>query len=199
MAQQIIEVELESLLEKSRSRLFHDFVFEGGRRQLRRTRTSELLSNTLLVGGLLTGFALMGAVTGMLHRSGTATLASKLWLCGTFVLIAAQGLIAIGLTLKSTSAAAQNKRIINGFLQVQSRSAAALEVRGAGHALPPAPQPVALAAPVAPVGGRIGDRKFIRHPDSTIDVETLLGRRRFISLEAAQEFVGGTVIFDGAV
>lgn len=142
------------------------------------------------------GFALMGAVTGMLHRSGSATLASNLGLRGIFALIAAQGLIAIGLTLKSMSDAAQNERMIQGLLQGQSHGAAAHSVRSARPTSHPPTRLIALPVPVPLESGRIGNRKFVRHSDNTVDVETLLGRRRFISLDAAQEFVGGTVVFE---
>jgi hypothetical protein len=48
--------------------------------------------------------------------------------------------------------------------------------------LPEQPKPV--------VGGELAGREFLRHGDGSIEIDTLVGRRRFVSIEAAREFVG---------
>ena len=48
---------------------------------------------------------------------------------------------------------------------------------------PPLPEPV--------VGGKLAGREFLQHADGAIEIDTLVGRRRFTSLAAAREFVGG--------
>jgi hypothetical protein len=48
---------------------------------------------------------------------------------------------------------------------------------------PPLPEPV--------VGGKLAGREFLQHADGAIEIDTLVGRRRFASLAAAREFVGG--------
>ncbi len=50
---------------------------------------------------------------------------------------------------------------------------------------PPLPQP---AQPV--VGGQLAGRDFLEYEDGSIEIDTLIGRRRFVSVEAAREFVG---------
>jgi hypothetical protein len=47
---------------------------------------------------------------------------------------------------------------------------------------PPSPTPV--------VAGKLAGREYLAHPDGTIEIDTLVGRRRFVSMEAAKEFVG---------
>jgi hypothetical protein len=49
------------------------------------------------------------------------------------------------------------------------------------------------AAPPSPslaVAGKLAGRDYLAHPDGTIEIDTLVGRRRFVSIEAAKEFVG---------
>ena len=41
------------------------------------------------------------------------------------------------------------------------------------------------------VGGKLAGREFLQHADGAIEIDTLVGRRRFASLAAAREFVGG--------
>jgi hypothetical protein len=52
---------------------------------------------------------------------------------------------------------------------------------------PPAP-PRLPRKPV--VGGKLAGREFLEHEDGSIEIDTLVGRRRFVSLDAAREFVG---------
>jgi len=53
---------------------------------------------------------------------------------------------------------------------------------------PPLPKPV-QRTPVS--GGTLAGREFMEFDDGTIEIDTLVGRRRFISIDAAREFVGG--------
>ncbi|MET0638759.1 MAG: hypothetical protein ABWZ19_01950 [Hyphomicrobium sp.] len=48
--------------------------------------------------------------------------------------------------------------------------------------LPPLPKPV--------VGGQLAGRDFLEYDDGSIEIDTMIGRRRFVSLDAAREFVG---------
>jgi hypothetical protein len=40
------------------------------------------------------------------------------------------------------------------------------------------------------VGGKLAGREFLQFDDGSIEINTLVGRRRFVSLDAAREFVG---------
>lgn len=48
--------------------------------------------------------------------------------------------------------------------------------------LPQSPKPV--------IGGQLAGREFLEYNDGSIEIDTMVGRRRFVSLEAAREFVG---------
>lgn len=55
----------------------------------------------------------------------------------------------------------------------------------------PLPTPPPLPAPPkAVIGGQLAGREFLEYDDGSIEIDTLVGRRRFVSLEAAREFVG---------
>ena len=62
------------------------------------------------------------------------------------------------------------------------------------RAIPPLrmdPVPPTLPAPPkAVVGGQLAGREFLEYDDGSIEIDTLVGRRRFVSLDAAREFVG---------
>ena len=40
------------------------------------------------------------------------------------------------------------------------------------------------------VAGKLAGREYVAHADGSIEIDTLVGRRRFVSLAAAREFVG---------
>jgi hypothetical protein len=50
---------------------------------------------------------------------------------------------------------------------------------------PPLPQP-----PKPVVGGQLAGREFLEYNDGSVEIDTMVGRRRFVSLAAAREFVG---------
>lgn len=50
---------------------------------------------------------------------------------------------------------------------------------------PPLPEP---AKPV--IGGQLAGRDYLEYGDGSIEIDTLVGRRRFVSIEAARDFVG---------
>jgi hypothetical protein len=50
--------------------------------------------------------------------------------------------------------------------------------------------PPPLPAPPKPVIGQLAGRDFLEYSDGSIEIDTMIGRRRFISLDAAREFVG---------
>lgn len=53
------------------------------------------------------------------------------------------------------------------------------------------PAPLPPPAPKKPViGGTLAGREFLEFHDGSIEIDTLVGRRRFVSVDAAREFVG---------
>jgi hypothetical protein len=69
-----------------------------------------------------------------------------------------------------------------------SRKAPLLEQR---EDLTEQPAPLPPPAPKKPViGGTLAGREFLEFHDGSIEIDTLVGRRRFVSVDAAREFVG---------
>jgi len=57
----------------------------------------------------------------------------------------------------------------------------------------PAEEQPQLSAPTPrrpTAGGKLAGREFLEFNDGSIEIDTLVGRRRFVSLDAAREFVG---------
>ncbi|MBS0235504.1 MAG: hypothetical protein JSR99_18700 [Proteobacteria bacterium] len=53
------------------------------------------------------------------------------------------------------------------------------------------PVPPPLPEPREPViGGQLAGRDYLEYDDGSIEIDTLVGRRRFISIDAARDFVG---------
>lgn len=56
------------------------------------------------------------------------------------------------------------------------------------------PEPPAPLPPPAPkksfIGGKLAGREYMEFDDGSIEIDTLIGRRQFISIDAAREFVG---------
>lgn len=106
----------------------------------------------------------------------------------------AQSLILTGFGLAILAALHNGFGALNRFFEtIAQRSAAA-----AAKAPPPPPPP----APIITVPersdpdrlkgrGRIGERPYLQFADGSVEVETLLGSRRFESLEEARAFIGG--------
>ena len=75
------------------------------------------------------------------------------------------------------------------FEAVLQRAAAA-----AAQPAPPMPEPEPEPAYVEPDAiverGRVGDRAYVLFGDGSVEVETLLGVRRFASIDEARDFIG---------
>lgn len=53
------------------------------------------------------------------------------------------------------------------------------------------PAPFPAPAPKKPfMGGKLAGREYMEFDDGSIEIDTLIGRRRFVSIDAAREFVG---------
>ncbi len=72
------------------------------------------------------------------------------------------------------------------FAAILQRTAASAKAKPVGPAAPPRKTP-----PIQVAGrGRIEDRSYTLFSDGSVEVETLLGARRFSSFEEAREFIG---------
>ncbi|MEQ1717807.1 MAG: hypothetical protein ABL907_17820, partial [Hyphomicrobium sp.] len=123
-------------------------------------------------------------------------------------LILAQSILFAGVALRTMSSVEGNRELLRRFLRSQSGSVPH-PVREQVRLMPPPPRLVAIGAnpihrpPPIPrrvivAKGHIGNRPFLKYSDASVEIDTLLGRRCFITIDAAEEFVGGTAVMDAA-
>lgn len=151
-------------------------------------RTPEARRHAIAIVSILLGVALMAAVT---FVAGTGLLFSETpapWTHGLLALIVAQSAIMAGAGLKLFNA-------IEGGQQAQTRAARpATRLKAQSLAVSAGTMPALTlqsGLEARPRRGRIGDRDFVQYADGSLDIETRLGRRRFGSVEAAEEFLLG--------
>lgn len=102
----------------------------------------------------------------------------------------AQTLVLSGLGLAILDALYTGFGALHRFFDaVLQRSAAKASQPAQAPARPP-PEPQAPPNQIIE-RGRLNGRGYLRYRDGTVEVETLLGVRRFKSVEEAEEFVGG--------
>jgi hypothetical protein len=151
-------------------------------------RSPEGRRHAIAIIAILLGVSLMAAVT---FVAGTGALFSEApapWTHGLLALIVAQSAIMAGAGLKLFNAIESSQQ----SLQKAARSATRLKAQ----TLPVSTDPV-TALPfqsgleMRTRRGRIGDRDFVQYADGSLEIDTRLGRRRFGSLEAAEEFLLG--------
>ncbi len=137
---------------------------------------------------ILLGMSLMVAVVFVAIMSGIWNSAPAQWTHALLALIVAQSAIMVGVGIRSSMVAeARQQELIRA-----ARAQARLKAETVMPTTPP-PLPVrALADRLTLIGrGEIGGRPYVQLGDGSYEVETLLGRRRFGSLDAAEEFLIG--------
>lgn len=97
----------------------------------------------------------------------------------------AQMLIVSGLGLAVVGALRSGFSALNRFFEAVLQRAAAK-----AEAAAEAPEPPEFYEEEIIDRGRIRDRGYVVYADGTVDVETLLGIRRFASLAEARDFIG---------
>ena len=103
----------------------------------------------------------------------------------------AQSLIFTGFGFAILGALRTGVSTLRQFFEVVLQRVASAKAQPSPASAPPQrPQPAAPAPDEIVERGWIKDRPFARYGDGSVEVETLLGVRRFQSLADAQEFVG---------
>lgn len=201
MNTQSLDLQLEMLLDRSRLEVssgLHEGATFGFLN--RRRGNGKTLARWAMVW-LLIGFGIIASVVFVLTTGGGLADRQETWTHGLFALVAAEVLIVVGALTKMTSSVEESQALLKRFLQSQSsrRSSSPRPTINT----PPLPARLTALDFVprdnsrsGPFNGKIGDRKFVVQADGAVHVETLLGPRRFTSIESAREFVGGDVVFE---
>lgn len=150
--------------------------------------------NAMAMSWMLLGLSILSAVLIVLGAEGERRGIPELWMHGLIALVIGQFAVAVGASLKA------KKPISRGTRLVADRRNPRATIRNADSRAefvsPPRLPPILTLAPAVPTRlekakGKIGERIFIEYSDGSIEVDTLLGRRLFPTLEMAQEFIGG--------
>ncbi|MFT3732402.1 MAG: hypothetical protein QM780_13455 [Hyphomicrobium sp.] len=114
----------------------------------------------------------------------------EIWIHRLMALAIAQSILISAVTMKILPIIERRGSLINVGQFAErvrpekpaARTAAPVRFETAPPPLPAPPKPV--------VGGQLAGREFLEYQDGSIEIDTLIGRRRFVSLDAAREFVG---------
>jgi hypothetical protein len=137
-----------------------------------------------------TTFAGLGVMSAVIFTTGYLALLSDtpaIWIHRLMALTLAQSILisAVALKLLPHIERRLSVRIFAGTATEQLALPDPSETADEPPAAAPLPSP-----PKPVVGGKLAGREFLLHADGTIEIDTLVGRRRFVSLSAAKEFVG---------
>jgi hypothetical protein len=137
-------------------------------------------------------FAGLGVLSLGIFAIGYSALLSdtpEIWIHRLMALAIAQSILIGAVTMKLLPIIERRRSLIRigtnarpTPTQVHTRKSAPLRI---DPVPPPLPEPRKPA-----VGGQLAGRDFLEYDDGSIEIETLVGRRRFVSLDAARDFVG---------
>lgn len=199
MNTQSLDLQLEMLLDRSRLEISPGFLESIGLSAVNTGyRRDKNLARWAMVW-MLIGFGIIVSVVFVLTTSGALANRPETWMHGLFALVAAEVLIVVGAMIRMSSSVNESQELLKQFLRSQS-SRRPRELRATLNSTPFPAQFKALQSVPAdrsaggPLKGQIGDRKFMVQADGSVEIETLLGPRRFTSIESAREFVGGDVV-----
>jgi len=152
-----------------------------------RTARTKLPNRVITIAVL----AMLGIISAVVFIAGYSALLSDtpaVWIHRLMALTVAQSIIIAAIAMKvlpMIEGKGLSVRIAAGAFRPQK---ALLDQRGA---LSEQPAPLPPPAPRKPfIGGKLAGREYVQFDDGSIEIDTLIGRRRFISIDAAREFVG---------
>lgn len=135
--------------------------------------------------------AVLGIISTIVFIAGYSALLSDtpaVWIHRLMALTVAQSIIIAAIAMKVLPMI-EGKEL---FVRIFSGSGADRQPYfGRPETLPEQPVPLPPPAPRKPfIGGKLAGREYVEFDDGSIEIDTLIGRRRFISIDAAREFVG---------
>jgi hypothetical protein len=176
-----------------------DAVFRKSATELKRRLAKDAMAPSAPLSGrqrgtvtapvIFTGLGLLSLGIFAIGYSALQSDAPEIWIHRLMALAIAQSILIGAVTMKLLPILKRERLPfalgISG-LQLKSieltRRAAPLRFETLPPPLPEPPKPV--------TGGQLAGRDFLEYHDGSVEIDTLVGRRRFVSLEAAREFVG---------
>jgi hypothetical protein len=138
-------------------------------------------------------FAGLGIISAIVFVTGYWALMSDtpaIWIHRLMALTVAQSILIAAVAMKLLPLIERRNFTVRIGSLFATRQAPLLEHREMREeqSPPPLPRPLPPKQPV--IGGKLAGREFLEFSDGSIEIDTLVGRRRFVSLDAAREFVG---------
>lgn len=162
-------------------------------RHVDEARADILASRSATPSGVtaLSVFAGLGIISAIVFVTGYSALLSDtpaVWIHRLMALTVAQSILIAAVAMKLLPLVERRRYSVRIGSSAGDRQSRLLEQRKMALE-EPAPPPV--PSPKKPViGGQLAGREFMEYDDGSIEIDTLVGRRRFVSLDAAREFVG---------
>ena len=148
-------------------------------------RWDDHLTERLAEAGVFLGVSVVVSVMFVAQSTPVAAEAPQIWTHGLLALTIAQGAILAGASCKVFT---RIERIKNTSM-LKSRPTDRPSRRAYAQ-LREVSDPSTLAISSVMPAGNLSGRPYTAFADGSVEIDTLLGRRRFIHLEAAREFVG---------
>lgn len=154
------------------------------RRNLKsRTTVRKGAADILANAGLFIGASMLACIGFVVQWTPIGAESSQIWTHGLIALSLAQCAILAGASFKVFSRVEPNS-----VAAMRSMPEANFDAGRSGEALSSVVVPVLPAVAVS--SGLLGGKVYIAFSDGSIEIDTMLGRRRFEDLGAAREFVG---------
>ena len=135
-------------------------------------------------------FAGLGIMSAMIFTTGYLALLSDtpaIWIHRLMAMTLAQSILISAIVMKLLPRVEWRRNAISIAADTPVESLAPPEQSEASEE---PEEDVSLPSPKPVTAGKLAGRDYLAHPDGTIEIDTLVGRRRFVSIEAAREFVG---------
>ena len=136
-------------------------------------------------------FAGLGIMSAVIFTTGYLALLSDtpaIWIYRLMALTVAQSILISAVAMKLLPLIERRRLSVRIITDARAERAALVDQSAPAQDAAPTPPPLSPPQPV--IGGKLAGREFLAHPDGTIEIDTLVGRRRFASIAAAKEFVG---------
>lgn len=151
---------------------------------------AEISNSPLGIASIAIGIAFL-AVTAATVVAGYLALTSGMpavWIHRLTALAVVQSILIAAIAMKVLPLVRQQQQTLHVLADDQQLEHSNTSASAQASPIEPQFTPPPLPEPV--VGGTLAGREYLTHADGSIEIDTLLGRRRFVSLEAAREFVG---------
>lgn len=141
----------------------------------------------LSVAGILAGVSLMSAVTFVAGIDAMSSGAPEAWSHGLLALSIGEIAVVGGTTLKVHKRIEYNRRMLLALTRSSARGSP-VRPRTAVESTPS--RVISVATNDGLAHGSLAGRAYVSFADGSVEIDTRLGRRLFVSIEAAREFVG---------